>query len=122
MLKQIFTQLANQRHDDQLGKAYRDLIHREARMGGQLFGPVPNNVRREFFCLDEHTWVWHEEWTDRNGERQIITTRYDVRPSGILKAQNNHHYQQVSEEEAEHLLEAARQYLARADKDIYHVT
>jgi len=121
MFKQLFQGFTAQRRTDQLGKIYRGMIHREARMGGKLFGPVPTNVRREFFCLDEHTWVWHEEWTDTNGQRQVITTRYDVRPSGILKAQNNHSYQQVSPAEAQHLLQAATQYLQHAKTEIYHV-
>jgi hypothetical protein len=122
MLSKLFKGMAAQKHHDQLGKIYRALMHNEARMGGQLFGPVPANVRREFFCLDDHTWIWHEEWTDKNGEQQIITTRYDVRPTGILKAQNNHQYQQVSSEEAQHLLQAAKQYLQRARHEIYHIS
>ena len=68
-------------------EAYRRAIREEAKVGGKVFGPVPEGVRREFFCLDERTWVWHEEWTDENGKPQIRTTRYDVRPHGIFKAQ-----------------------------------
>ena len=108
-----------QRRNELLGKYYRDLIHREAKIGGEIFGPISNDVRREFFCLDEHTWVWHEEWTDEKGYRQIITTRYTIRPNGILKAQNNSHYQKVSNEEAVHLIQAVRIYLKRVKNDIY---
>jgi hypothetical protein len=76
------------------------LIHHEAKIGGKLFGPVPEGVRREFFCLDEHTWVWHEEWTDQSGKRQIRTTRYDIRPDGVLKSQGGQVYRKLKGDEA----------------------
>lgn len=97
----------------------RSLIRREAAIGGSLFGPVPAGGRREFFCLDETTWVWHEEWIDSNGQKQIRNTRYDMRPTGILKAQNGQGYQMVSGEEAEHLHAAVKTYLARVRAEIY---
>lgn len=31
----------------------RELIQRESTIGRELFGPVPEGHRREFFCLDE---------------------------------------------------------------------
>ena len=88
----------------------RELIRKEARTGGKLFGPVAKGGRREFFCLDEHTWVWHEEWVDQNGKRQILTTRYDVRPHGVLKAQDNQPYQPLSREEATRFYQAVKKY------------
>lgn len=99
-------------------RLYRNLIRHEARLGGQLFGPVSQNTRREFFCLDEHTWVWHEEWFDKNGQHQLRTTRYDVRPNGILKAQNGQ-YQPVSYDEARHLVDAAKLYQQKVQSEIY---
>jgi len=79
--------------------AYRALLRQEAKMGGQLFGAVPANHRREFFCLDEHTWVWHEEWKDVEGVTQALTTRYDIRPNGIVKSQGSNAYQMVEGDE-----------------------
>ena len=99
--------------NDQQGRnaqIYRNIIRDSARMGGTLFGPIPEGNRREFFCLDEHTWVWHEEWTDTNSIRHARTTRYDVRPNGIFKAQDGQPYQPASPEEAHRLYAAARQY------------
>jgi len=98
--------------DDEVlrAKIYRRLLREDAKMGGQLFGPVPENVRREFFCLDEHTWVWHEEWTDESGTHRILTTRYDVRPHGIFKAQDGQPYRPVSREEVGRLLHAMYEY------------
>jgi hypothetical protein len=90
--------------------AYREAIHEEAKVGGTLFGPIPQGSRREFFCLDEHTWVWHEEWTDANNIRRVRTTRYDVRPQGILKAQDGAPYQPLGYEETRHFLYAVHRY------------
>lgn len=89
---------------------YRALLHYEARIGGEVFGPIPKNVRREFFCLDKNTWVWHEEWTDENGKRQAVTTRYDVRPSGVVKSQGGSSYQALSDVEARNLYNAITVY------------
>src|SRR5690606_2096123 len=100
-------------------KLFRDLMRHEARIGGELFGKVPANRRREFFCLDEHTWVWHEEWTDKNGEHRVMMTRYDVRPNGVLKSQHGSHYQQVSPQEARNLLKAAEIYVNRVKQEVY---
>jgi hypothetical protein len=98
---------------------YRDLIRKEAIIGGKIFGPVPKNGRREFFCLDERTWVWHEEWTDSAGNTHILTTRYDVRPDGVVKTQNNGHYSKVSPSEAKNLLQAAKLYKERIHSELY---
>jgi hypothetical protein len=118
MLK-LLDNMKNQKQKDKASTYYRDLIRREAKMGGQLFGPTPHGTRREFFCLDENTWVWHEEWTDKNGQRQIVTTRYTIRPSGILKSQNSRHYEKVSDQEAERLCMAAKLYLQKIKAGMY---
>lgn len=89
-------------------KAYRQLLREEARMGGELFGPVPAGHRREFFCLDRHTWVWHEEWIDERGMPKTLTTRYDIRPQGILKSQGTNSYQLVHGAELRNFYQAAR--------------
>jgi hypothetical protein len=121
MFKVLSGLFSSPKTDDTLSRTYRDFIHQEAALGGKIFGAVPAGVRREFFCLDEHTWVWHEEWIDEHGEPQVVTTRYDIRPSGILKAQNGNYYQNVSVEESRRLFQAAHMYIARAKADIYHV-
>jgi hypothetical protein len=118
MLKKLLNTILSQRGEERRAELYRNLIRHEAKIGGQLFGAVQPGGRREFFCLDEHTWVWHEEWTDQNGQHQFRTTRYDVRPSGILKAQNGQ-YQPVKPEEAKKLYEAAKLYEERVSKELY---
>jgi len=98
---------------------YRKLIRMEASVGGQLFGPVHSGGRREFFCLDENTWVWHEEWLDEKGLRHAVTTRYDVRPNGILKAQDKRPYQYIGYDEAERLYQAVSMYNKHVDEALY---
>lgn len=92
----------------------RSLIRRDAVMGGQIFGKPPKGHDRQFFCLDEHTWVWHEQWKDESGQKQSVTTYYNVRPSGIVKSQNGRGYTKVSNSEATNLHKAAKVYLERA--------
>lgn len=107
-------------HDEmsQMEKFRRNVVRHEAKIGGELFGPVAEGVRREFFCLDEHTWIWYEEWNE-NGQAKSKTIRYNVRPNGIVKAQDGHSYHLVKGEEARRLLDAARAYKSRVENEVY---
>lgn len=107
--------------DKKRAQMYRDLIRKEAVIGGEVFGPVPKGVRREFFCLDEHTWVWHEEWTDHAGKRHIQTTRYDVRQDGIVKCQNDEPYKRISPQELKNLAAATNRYQELVLSRIYRI-
>jgi hypothetical protein len=98
----------------------RDLIRMESKIGAQLFGPIPKGHRREFFCLDTHTWIWYEEWNDAKGKRQSITTRYEVHPNNILKVQDNQPYQVVEGTELFNLAMATRLYREQVIRGIYH--
>lgn len=118
MIKKLVNTIAEQKRSERRAELYRNLIRHEARIGGQLFGSIQPGGRREFFCLDEHTWVWHEEWLDQNGQRQIRTTRYDVRPNGVIKSQDGH-YQSLSSEEASRLREAVKLYVKRVKSELY---
>lgn len=109
MLKKLLNTMgANE--DARNALIYRNMLRDAARMGGEVFGPVPDGHRREFFCLDEHAWVWHEEWIDASGARQVRTTRYDVRPHGIFKVQDGLPYRPISGEEAQRLYSAVHVY------------
>ncbi|MEK7626184.1 MAG: hypothetical protein AAB423_02410 [Patescibacteria group bacterium] len=105
---------------DRATKLSNDFMRHEARIGGKLFGPVPRNRRREFFCLDSHTWIWHEEWLDANGQDHYQTTRYEIRPDGVVKAQDGQmQYQKVGSEELRRLIKAAKIYEAKVSEEIY---
>ena len=86
----------------------RQLIKNEAEIGGKLFGPVAKGHNRQFFCLDEHTWIWHEEWT-QDGKRHVVTTRYEIRNNNVIKVQNGH-TTRLTHNEALHLYKAVDLY------------
>ncbi len=106
----LFQKILPRGNDNHHAEAFRNLMRREAKMGGKLFGPIPAGHRREFFCLDRHTWVWHEEWIDAQGVNHAVTTRYDIRPQGILKSQGTNSYQLVRGEELRNFYQAARMF------------
>ena len=119
MLKKLLNQSLEQKQSEHRAATIRKLMQHEAKIGGRLFGPVKPGDRREFFCLDEHTWVWYEEWVDQStGQRRAQTTRYEVRPDCVLKVRNGH-YSAVGQEEAYHLLEAARGYQQATAQQLY---
>ncbi|HUY53406.1 MAG TPA: hypothetical protein VMV24_02410 [Candidatus Dormibacteraeota bacterium] len=88
---------------------YSNLIRREAKIGGQLFGRVPENVSRSFFCLDEHTWVWHEDITQVGGRIKSNIIRYEVQPDRIVKVINGNRYL-LSESEKRNFYKAVTSY------------
>lgn len=118
MIRKLFKGMVAQKEEERQAQLYRNLLRHEARIGGQLFGAVPKNHRREFFCLDRHTWVWHEEWIDNSGQRQTKMTRYDVRPNGVVKSQNGI-YTVVDTEEALNLYHATKLYQKRVRTELY---
>lgn len=98
----------------------RDLIRMESQIGGKLFGPVPKGHRREFFCLDNHTWVWHEEWFDANARKRVmVTTRYEINDNGVLKVQEGQPYKFVEGEELTNLIWAMHLYYEEVARSIY---
>lgn len=119
LLRKVLGSSATKARAEREARLYRALIQREAKLGGEIFGPVRQGGRREFFCLDEHTWIWHEEWVDEANKRQVRTTRYDVSPKGILKAQDGQNYQKVNLVEAERLYKAAQIYEQKI-KSLYY--
>lgn len=118
----LLPSLKGSKSSDQRSQEYRELLRREAKIGGELFGPVPKGGHREFFCLDRSTWIWHEEWVDSaTGHSKVVTTRYDIRPNGILKAQNGQNYRYIDNEEAKRLYQAMLTYRQRVFSEIYGV-
>jgi len=96
-----------------------DLMRREATLNKNLFGAVASDNRREFFCLDKNTWVWYEEWTDKSGQRQKMTTRYLVREKEIVKSVNGTGYKRLTIDEATNFQKATRNYVQNASSSLY---
>lgn len=97
----------------------RELLTLESEIGAQLFGPVPDSHRREFFCLDEHTWIWHEEWIDARKKLQTSTVRYETNKRGILKVQAGARYSYLDGEELRNFYVAARMYYEQVARRVY---
>lgn len=119
MAMNLFAALLNpqQAADERQAEIYKSLIHWEGKVGGQLFGPVQKDGRREFFCLDENTWVWHEEWTDSTG-RHNMTTRYNVRGNTIVKSQGDNNYQALTKDELTNFVNAVNMYYERVAPEL----
>lgn len=107
-----------QRRAQREAQLYQSLIRQEARLGGEIFGEIPDGVRREFFCLDENTWFWFEEWTDFDGTKHHRTIRYDVRPDSVMKVQDGR-FEALKPEEARRLYQAAIAYEQKVSERIY---
>lgn len=104
----------------------RDLIRMESAIGAKIFGPVAKGHRREFFCLDETAWIWYEQWVDpKTKKHHSVTTRYELRPNGVLKVQDGQPYQHVRGDELKNLARAIRLYREQVVPMVYgrdHVT
>lgn len=97
----------------------RELITLESEVGAKLFGPVPSGRRREFFCLDEHTWIWHEEWLDANKKLVTSTIRYEVGEHGVLKVQEGPRYSYLEGDELQNFGIAIRMYYEQVARQVY---
>lgn len=101
-------------------RQYRELMRREAVIGGQLFGPLPEGTRREFLCLNERMWLWHEEQPTPEGVCRVSTTCYEIRRTGIYKMQEAGGWQQVNPVEATRLRAAAELYCNHVLATLYN--
>lgn len=100
----------------------RELIQLESQIGAAVFGEAPAHVkRREFFNLDETTWIWHEEVIGEGGAVQSLTTKYEVQPQGILKIQPNYQYSYLEGDELENFVLAVQEYYERVARQLYKV-
>ena len=97
----------------------RELIELESELGRDIFGPIEKGGRREFFCLDKHTWIWYEEWVDNAKTKRSRTTRYELHDNGIMKAQDGTNYQFLDGQELKNFGVAVRMYYERVMRGLY---
>lgn len=98
----------------------KELIKQESEIGATLFGPIPPGHTREFFCLDERTWIYQETWNETlDGDRRSQMIRYEIRDSGIIKSIDGAEYHNVGQEEAENLAKAAILYYQYISQRVY---
>lgn len=96
----------------------KEYIAREAMVGARVHGPIPSGHDREFYCLDEHTWVWHETWKDQNG-LQGFTVHYEVTGSNILKRVNQGSYTRLEGDELLRFDKAVKAYHKEVLQHVY---
>lgn len=99
----------------------RELLRHESEIGASLFGPLAKNGRREFFNLDEKTWIWYEQWVDENRNQRSATTRYEVQENGVLKVQEGARYSYLEAQELDNLYQAITVYYERVAREIYRI-
>ncbi len=97
----------------------RELIAFESKLGAQLFGPVPTGHQREFFCVDETSWIWYDAWRE-NGEPRQTTIRYEVQPAGVLKIQQGARYSYLEGAELQNFIKAVEAYHHAVLTKLYH--
>ena len=97
----------------------RDLLDLESKIGAELFGPIPAGCRREFFCVDEKSWIWYEEWRDQSGKLQSSTVRYELHGNGVLKVQQGARYTYLEGAELQNFLQATKAYHDRVMSVLY---
>lgn len=117
----LLPRITPQNDEQRTAELTRKLMRREAEIGGKLFGPIPKGHNRQFFCLDEQTWIWHEEWVDAQGIRRVVTTRYDVRPNGVLKMQDGQTYQPLTQGEARNFYVATQLYGEKVGAEFHRI-
>jgi hypothetical protein len=117
----IFTQFfsSNKNKEQKYQEITRDLLRREAEIGGRLFGPLPKGAKRQFFQLEKHTWVWVEQW-NQNGKQFSKTTKYMIKPTELIKSVNGGHYERTSLQEAKNFERAVHLYVKQVDKELYN--
>lgn len=116
-LNRLLANIRSSKKDSDNQNLYKDLVHQEAKIGGKLFGSIPEGNEREFFCLDDHTWVWSESWQDQDGQH-TLTTRYEIRGDKVIKVQNGTYYQ-LSLNEKKHLKAAIELYYKEVMQTVY---
>ena len=117
----IFTQFFKKNQQDETfrqAEISRDLLKREAEIGGQLFGSLPKGTTRQFFRLEKNTWVWVENWQE-NGKNHSKTTKYLIKPTELLKSVNGGHYERTSLQEAKNFEQAVHAYVEQVDEKMY---
>jgi len=98
----------------------RELIQLESEVGRELFGEIPKGHQREFFHLENDTWIWHEEYKDENGIKHSSTTRYEVQERGVLKAQDGAQYSYLEGDELRNFVIAVQMYYEQVARKVYN--
>lgn len=100
-------------------RSERELIQAESKIGREIFGEIPKGYQREFFCLDETTCIWYEEFKNAEGKTESITTRYEIQGDRVMKVQGGSRYSYLEGDELNNLLTAIHMYYERVMRGVY---
>ena len=88
----------------------RDLVDLESSLGATIFGAIPEGHRREFFNVDNDTWIWHEEWAVGNKQICERTIRYEISETQVIKVEPGPHYTHIKCKELNNFITAVETY------------
>ncbi|MBP6924838.1 hypothetical protein KBE46_01840 [Candidatus Saccharibacteria bacterium] len=88
----------------------RDLVDLESSLGATIFGAIPEGHRREFFNVDNDTWIWHEEWAVGNKQICERTIRYEISETQVIKVEPGPHYTHIKGKELNNFITAVETY------------
>ena len=114
-----FTELLDDSKRRPSHMSYDDLLNAESELGRTLFGPIPYGHQREFFESKKNVWIWHESWLNEAGLEQMITIRYEVRPTGVYKKPAGGSYTLLQGAELDNFVTAVREYFKLAKRELY---
>lgn len=117
--KNYFENRRKRRLRSLLGLKNETLLDLESKVGSRIFGQAPSGIRREFFNLNENSWIWHEEWVDGRGQTQNITTRYEIHGDKVLKILPGPKYQEVVGQELSNFYAAVSAYHKAVLSQVY---
>jgi len=96
------------------------LIERESKIGGDVFGKTSRGVKRRFFLDEQDSWFFSESAVDTTGQKLYsFTIRYQMLPQGVLKSVDGKGHVFIEGVELEHLLKAIALYEKRVMDEVY---
>lgn len=99
----------------------RSLIQKESEVGARIFGQNPYGLRRQFFNLDPSTWIWYDEYPDKQGRGvKSVTIRYEIHANGVLKVQEGARYDFIEGQELDNFVRAVEFYSKKITEEIYN--
>lgn len=102
-------------------KLEKQLIQTESQIGGAIFGQVPAGVKRDFFCIDERTWVWSDSWTEQDGTIGGFQIKYELQDGEkVLKFVDGQARGYIKGQELDNLLTAINTYHDRVLSQLYN--
>lgn len=101
----------------------QQFLQKEGVLGGRIFGEPRPDQERTFFCLSENTWIWSDNWFNRE-ERQTTrqTVRYEVQKQGVTKIAQNMSPIFIEGDEFKNFFNAVTVYHRLVKRQVYNIS